>query len=61
MPLQEIITYVIVAFAGMIALYNLYNALFPGKQNGHAGGCSSTCSCDAVKLRNELLLNVKKR
>ena len=61
MTLQDIITYSIVAFAGMIALNSLYHALFPGKQNKHATGCSSTCSCDAVKLRKELLINVKKR
>jgi len=61
MPLQEIITYALVACAGLVALYSIYRTLFPVKQNRHYGGCSSSCSCDAVLLRKELLNNVKKR
>ncbi len=60
MQLQEILTYVIVAFASGVVLYSLYKAVFPGKQGNQQGGCSSNCNCDAVKMRKELLKNTNK-
>jgi len=60
MQLQEIITYVIVALAGGFVLFSLYKTLFPSKQKNQHGGCSSSCSCDAVKVRKDLLKNTRK-
>ncbi len=60
MHLQEILTYVIVAFASGVVLYSLYKTVFPGKQVNQHGSCSSNCNCDAVTMRKELLKNTNK-
>lgn len=60
MQIQEIITYILIAVAVGIVLYSLYNTLFPGKSADQHGGCSSNCSCDAVKMRKDLLINKKR-
>lgn len=55
MQIQEIITYMVVAIAGGIVLFNLFKTLFPAAKNGQQGGCSSGCNCDAKVMRKELL------
>ncbi len=60
MNLQEILTYLIIAIAAGYGIFSLYGVLFPKKQDNQHG-CSSGCNCDAVKVRKELLVNVKKK
>ncbi|MEI6061038.1 MAG: hypothetical protein WCR72_10035 [Bacteroidota bacterium] len=55
MEIQEILTYMTIAIAGIIVLFSLYRTLFPSKEKVNQHGCSSSCNCDAVKMRKELL------
>ena len=59
MQIQEILTYIIIAFASGLVIYNLYKILRPEKKGNT--GCSSSCNCDAVKMRKDLLKNTKKQ
>lgn len=59
MPIQEIITYAIVAIALAIGLISLLRSVFPSGNKSNSTGCSSGCNCDAKVLRKELLQNRK--
>jgi hypothetical protein len=59
MQIQEIITYIIVAFASGFVLVSLFRTLFLSKDKINQHGCSSGCTCDAKVLRKELLIKRK--
>jgi hypothetical protein len=56
--MQETITILLVGAAFGYGIFSLLRVIFPKKKDNHHG-CSSNCSCDAVKLRKELLANKK--
>ena len=53
--IQEVVTYCVVAIAGVIVLFGLYKTVFPAHNSQQSGGCSSGCNCDAKEMRKELL------
>jgi len=54
MNLQEILTYLIVAFASGWVLLSLFKTIFPAKDKISQGGCAGSCNCDAKVMRKEL-------
>jgi len=53
MQIQEILTFSIIALAIGYTLYSLLKTVF--LKHEKTNGCASGCTCDAVKLREELL------
>jgi hypothetical protein len=54
--IQEIITYMIITGTIVFGIISLYKIIFPKQQKL---GCSGNCNCDAKKIREELLKNIK--
>jgi hypothetical protein len=59
MPIQEIITYIVVAIASGFVVVSFYRTLFPSKEKLSQHGCSGGCNCDAKVLRKELMIKIK--